>query len=81
MASEGGLLRVRRAGRRKDFEMLAAWREEVGHRRVVWRGGVCSAGVRLPLVWKRQAVGSCGRWSEEDGGEVEEVVVRSWVEV
>jgi hypothetical protein len=35
MALEGGLLRARRVGRRKDFEMLAAWREEVGRRRVV----------------------------------------------
>lgn len=35
MALEGGLPRARRAGRRKDFEMLAAWREEVGRRRVV----------------------------------------------
>lgn len=29
MALEGGLPRARRAGRRKDFEMLAVWREEV----------------------------------------------------
>ena len=35
MALEGGLPRARRAGRRKDFEVLAAWREEVGRRRVV----------------------------------------------